>query len=145
MYRVLVLEDNEERHKLFKKNYTRCELVIVVEAAEAIEKLKDEEWNFLFLDHDLGGNVFVDSHSDEPTGYTVAKWLQENPERKPKIIATHSLNEAGRKNIMSVIECVDSPFAWMIPINFADVEMAETGELPDVSIENGETKDDEIR
>jgi len=68
-------------------------------------------YDILSIDHDLGGKTYVES--GEGTGYEVAEWLYENPDRKPKEIYLHSLNSAGRKNMKNVLpESVEAPFAW---------------------------------
>ena len=43
----------------------------------ALALMKDKPWDLIFLDHDLGGQVFVSS-SHHNTGYTVAKYIEEH-------------------------------------------------------------------
>jgi len=40
-------------------------------------------FDYLFLDHDLGGKQMVNSR--ENTGYEVAEWLSKNKLKKPKL------------------------------------------------------------
>jgi CheY-like chemotaxis protein len=111
--KILILDDDLTRHYYFKQNFSHHELTMVVTAYETILKLQEERFDALFLDHDLGGNAFVDSFGDEQTGYTVAKWLVSNPERKPERIYIHSLNSVGARNIKALLpESVLSPGLW---------------------------------
>lgn len=85
---------------------------IVKEAIEAIDLLESFDWDILFLDHDLGGQVHVSSE-DPNTGAEVARWIKNNPSRKPKLVIAHTLNPAGQKYIKSYIsDCLIYPFAW---------------------------------
>ena len=49
----------------------------------------------------------------------MAKWLEENPEFKPKNIILHSLNPYGVANMNAALpEAVSVPFAWIREVNF---------------------------
>ena len=110
--RVLILEDNENRCVKFREALMGHDLDITEFSKEAIQLLKENEYDILFLDHDLGGQVYVES--GEETGFEVAEWLSQNTDRKPKEIYLHSLNEWGRKNMKNVLpDSVEAPFAWM--------------------------------
>ena len=94
---VLILEDSKERIPIFNK-VLKDDIPVVVETAKhAIDLLKNKDWDLLFLDHDLGGQSYV--KSGENTGWEVAKWLEEHPDRKPNNIIIHSLNTVGQKNM----------------------------------------------
>lgn len=99
--RILILEDNKERCKIFRKELVGHEYFITEFASEAIEKLTESEWDYLFLDHDLGGEVFVTK--TENTGYQVALWLEEHKERHPKTIYLHSMNSNGRARMKQAL------------------------------------------
>lgn len=110
---ILILEDDINRtfqfFKMFKGNNTQ----IVVSPDECIQKLKDFKWDVLFLDHDLGGEIYCPS--DDKSGYKVAKWLEESPEYKPTKIYLHSMNSVGRQNMKNAIpEAIELPFAFLI-------------------------------
>jgi len=113
--KVLILEDNAERVKQFNKNIAPCHTVIVTDdALQCIEFLKSDMFDVLFLDHDLGGEIYVDIN-EENTGSTVARWLSENPSRIPESVYLHSLNEYGRKNMQYYIpNSIQLPFAWTV-------------------------------
>ena len=112
--RILILEDNQERIKQFMQKFISCVVMCVEDADECIALLKSREWDMLFLDHDLGGKVHVDSFSNEKTGYTVAKWLSKHPDWIPKHVFIHSLNSIGALNIQNRISgSLITPFAWL--------------------------------
>ena len=109
--KILILDDDITRLDIFKKNLIGHSVVCVMTAQETIQKLSDEIWDYVFLDHDLGGKMYVPSGIG--TGYEVAKWLSENADRKPKKIIIHSFNEPGRKNMQNVLpEAEIFPGAW---------------------------------
>ena len=88
---ILILEDSKSRQKDFKRNLP-C--ATIVETADAcIKELNEatETWDWVFLDHDLGGNIFVDTY-EKNTGSEVVRWICAN---KPKIkqLIVHSLND----------------------------------------------------
>lgn len=111
MASILVLEDNEERTKVFKRELIGHEAVFCVSASEAIKELEDRCFDAVFLDHDLGGKVFVEE--TENTGYEVCLWLEKNTGKKPKIIIIHSLNPSGVKRMLQAVpDALEIPFAW---------------------------------
>lgn len=108
--RIFILEDNQERIEAFKKYLNSHELTIVSEALEAIKLLeKDLNYDFIFLDHDLGGQIFVNV-AEENTGSTVARYLTDK-EIKGNIII-HSFNPIGAKNMLNYL-----PNAYYVPFN----------------------------
>ena len=107
MLKIFILEDNDERIKRFKNKAneftkTNVELYIAKDVNAAIKLYEENKpFNMYFLDHDLGGRVFVDS-KEENTGYTFAKYLAKNNiTGKNEQIYSHSLNPVGRKNIIN--------------------------------------------
>jgi CheY-like chemotaxis protein len=85
---ILFLDDSENRCKTFRASCPSA--TIVNTAADCVSMLSTQDWNYVFLDHDLGGREFV-GPSKEETGYEVAQWIAEH---KPKIgrIIIHSFN-----------------------------------------------------
>ena len=111
--RILILEDDIERLAVFRRELIGHEVFCTDLAEIAIKQLEDSDWDFLFLDHDLGGEVFVTKTKN--TGYEVALWLEEHSERKPNIIYLHSLNPNGRMRMKQAIpEAIEATFAWRI-------------------------------
>ena len=59
---------------------------------EGIEALREQHWEVLYLDHDLGDFSIIDGR--ELTGYDVACWLEENPQFLPDRIEIVTSNPA---------------------------------------------------
>lgn len=113
--KILILDDDMLRHYLFQKNFIGHVLEHTQTAQAAIRHLQNTNYDAVFLDHDLGGHSYVDSHGEEETGYTVAKWLADNPDRKPKIIYIHSYNTVGAKNMQDLLPGSQlHPGLWLV-------------------------------
>lgn len=73
---------------------------------EAIEKLTNNKYTFVSLDHDLGCYY---SDGSEKTGYDIAKWLLERRMSGHDIpqFSSHSMNPIGRRNIdQTALQCL---------------------------------------
>jgi len=119
MVRIFILEDDNCRIRQFHANFKNAELTITDSSKEAIKILKKEKrFDYIFLDHDLGGKQMVDS--GENTGFEVAQWLFQHPKKKPKFnLYVHSLNPAGRKNILGELGYGQAvPFVWSKKLKF---------------------------
>jgi len=109
---ILVLDDDETRLTIFKRNLIGHVVDCVKTAENAIEKLSGEEYNALFLDHDLGGRVLVPSGPG--TGYEVAQWLAEHADRQPEMIFIHSFNPVGSNNMKGLLpRAIKAPGVWL--------------------------------
>jgi CheY-like chemotaxis protein len=115
--KIFFLEDNPDRYQQFylwlaKKKQgvdTEIDVVTAESADEAYEAFKtNKKFDFIFLDHDLGRQVFVDS-LEENTGYRVALYIRDNEIKYDRCIV-HSQNPAGAENIKSAL-----PDAELIP------------------------------
>lgn len=108
---VLILEDDHSRQKIFARNLIGANFLIVETATDAIQALDTHTWDYLFLDHDLGGQQMVSSGPG--TGYEVAEWLAENPDKQPPNIIIHSFNPSGAENIHRALpNAVIAPGCW---------------------------------
>lgn len=96
--KVLFLDDDLIRHSKFKDNFgdDSNDITYVETAKEAIDALTYQDFDSIFLDHDLGGTYFVPS--GDGTGYEVAEWIAKNLTYKP-IIIIHSMNPSGGVNM----------------------------------------------
>jgi hypothetical protein len=110
---ILFLDDSPERCKAFRAEQPSA--TIVNTAAEAIAALTTYSWNEVHLDHDLGGETFVDS-SLPNTGMEVVRWICEN---KPVIglVVVHTCNPPAGDAMVSSIEnhgymVRRCPFPW---------------------------------
>jgi len=110
--KILVLDDNETRLRLFRQKFIGHEILCVRTVKEAIKTLKKEGFDAVFLDHDLGGKENVASGPE--TGYEVAYWLSKHPEKKPPQIVIHSFNTVGSRNMHALIpEATIAPGCWI--------------------------------
>lgn len=101
--KILILEDNQERIKLFKEWFKEHDLTICETAKECLSKLHIR-YDWIFLDHDLGGEIFVDS-DEENTGYQVAKKIPDTINKDTDIII-HSLNYVGAMRMKNKLKNV---------------------------------------
>ena len=130
---VLFLDDDEQRTASFTSRFPDA---VTVETAEAcIARLRDgtgeperPSWDLVFLDHDLGGEFFVDSRRAD-TGMEVVRWILEN---RPKIarIVIHTHNEfAGYEMEQELTragyDTVQLPFGTFDPVGFLEEPPAE--------------------
>jgi len=111
--KIFILDDMVERQntllRLLKDVINESVIFVADSRDTAIEILKNEnDFDIMFLDHDLGGKVYVDS-LDPNTGWWVAKYIADNNIRSKQIII-HTLNYAGAKMML-----YDLPGAKHIP------------------------------
>lgn len=110
--KVLILEDDRERVWNFKKRLVGCNVTTTDDVQECIKLLKSQDWDVIFMDHDLGGTWLA--NSDETTGYGVACFLKENPTRKPSQMFIHTLNPPGARLMKDQIpEAIYAPQCWL--------------------------------
>ena len=111
MSRIFFLDDFKIRRDRFAQAHPNCVIVFAESAQEAIDILsKDLDFDQIYLDHDLGNRVFIDSN-DENSGYQVAKFLSDKEIRGEIIV--HSWNSAGARNMLGLL-----PQAKYQPFNF---------------------------
>lgn len=116
--KIFVLEDNAERISLLQRELPKIFVgaqVFYSETADDGKKvlLKEQPFDILLLDHDLGGKVFVNSH-DHNTGYQVAIFVREN-NIPYQIAIAHTMNPAGGENIVSVLpKSIHIPFPILL-------------------------------
>ena len=88
-------------------------LVVVETAQDAIAALEESEFDIAALDHDLGGEEMVESGPG--TGYEVACWLEQHPDRQPNIIWIHTLNPVGRQRMAEALPKAEiRPLWWNV-------------------------------
>jgi CheY-like chemotaxis protein len=89
--KILFLDDSAERIEKAFEHFEDDDVDIVVSAASAIEALRAKrKYDLVMLDHDLGGETWVDSNRED-CGMEVVRWIVK---KKPKIgrIVVHSWN-----------------------------------------------------
>lgn len=125
--RVFVLDDDPTRHNLFREwlfdaKGVDFDLTATWTAGEAIRQLDTapEPFHLIFLDHDLGGQAYVESGPG--TGQEVADWLAGQFVRfvalgpTPKVVV-HSWNPDGGKRMFDTLSDAgfDVDRAWFGP------------------------------
>ena len=95
--RVFLLDDDTRRHSWFVKRFKGDRLDIAETVEAALELLNANLYDAIFLDHDLlPEHYHSESTDDERTGYAVALWLAERPERqRASTIMVHTRNADG--------------------------------------------------
>lgn len=123
--KLLILDDDENRHKGFRNKFFEHDRVHVHSAKECIKQLDENgPWDYVFLDHDLSHvhyeawyDMVKRGHTEikvEGTGMDVAEWLEKNPKKKPANIIIHSLNKPGADNMMRALpEAKHVPWCWV--------------------------------
>lgn len=92
---VMVLDDDERRHRWFKKRFAGDNLEIAETVEEAKKLLSDDNYDAIFLDHDLLPEHYETNDHDDysQTGYAIAEWLNEKRElQRAATIIVHTRN-----------------------------------------------------
>ena len=95
---ILVLDDDERRHRWFTKRFVGDELDIAATVAEAKEFLEKYVYDAIFLDHDLLPHHYESNDHDDfaNTGYAIAEFLNENKNlQRAATIIVHTRNADG--------------------------------------------------
>ena len=108
--RILFLDDDENRHNKFAQTHIG-EYITQVRTVEAcIDAIKNNpRYDLISLDHDLGGQVYVEAV--EGTGTEVANWMATEmaPEKMPDRVWIHSFNPAGAKRMHDILAAAGIP------------------------------------
>jgi CheY-like chemotaxis protein len=92
---VMVLDDDERRHRWFVKRFRGDDVDLASTVGEAKQLLAERSYDAIFLDHDLLPHHYESNdHNDyDQTGLAVAKWLNENPHlQRAATIIVHTRN-----------------------------------------------------
>ena len=92
---VMLLDDDQRRHRWFEKRFDGDALDIAETVEEAKELLEGSAYDAIFLDHDLLPHHYVSNdHSDfARTGYAIAEWLRERSDlQRAATIIVHTRN-----------------------------------------------------
>ena len=100
--RILFLDDDEKRQKRFRSEVPFCQQVRTAE--EAIDALFVESYDLICLDHDLGGEVFVDPNRLDTGSEVVRRLVSDLLERQNKAeIVVHSYNEDASADMVMLL------------------------------------------
>ncbi|MFN0278542.1 MAG: cyclic-phosphate processing receiver domain-containing protein [Pyrinomonadaceae bacterium] len=92
---VLLLDDDDRRHRWFQKRFTGDILDVAENVQEAKEFLSAGNYDAIFLDHDLLPHHYESNdHGDQAnTGYAIAEWLDEHRDlQRAATIVVHTRN-----------------------------------------------------
>ncbi len=99
---VFILDDDERRHRWFKKRLKGDRLEIVETVEDAKKILQIGRYDAIFLDHDLLPHHYESNDHDDfhNTGYAIAEWLADNKKVQPSAyIIVHTRNRKGGSNM----------------------------------------------
>ncbi|MBI2933249.1 MAG: response regulator [Planctomycetes bacterium] len=115
--KILFLDDDPFRETLVRLDLRRsgAKIVCVRSAADAIRALEREKFDLILLDHDLEGQVYV--QSGPGTGFEVAQRIPGTVNRSTRVIV-HTMNEDGARKM---IEAIGSTAEWVPFSNLQDV------------------------
>lgn len=102
--RILFLDDMKSRRDVFQQKAIGCVVDFAITAQEAIDLLKKNEYDVIYLDHDLEEEHYHVTKDDHEDGRFVARHLKDMTQHHGKIVVVHSLNPAGRANIKSILD-----------------------------------------
>jgi hypothetical protein len=93
--KVFILEDDPYRNAAFESALEGHDLTMHIDVASAISAY-DPPYDLMLLDHDLGGEVYVNSEEFN-TGYTFCEFLVSNPKATDRAVSVivHSWNPEG--------------------------------------------------
>lgn len=92
---VMLLDDDERRHRWFKKRFAGDELDVAETVDEAKALLENASYDAIFLDHDLLPHHYESNAHDDfsRTGYAIAEWLRERSDlQRAATIIVHTRN-----------------------------------------------------
>lgn len=125
---MLFLDDDPIRCRNFRSAVPWANIVTTSEDCISVLASTSEPWDFVCLDHDLGGTIFAES-AREDTGAEVARWMARH---KPKVgvVILHSFNYDGRRTMGEIlesagyaIECI--PFGTSMIEEVTGLELSE--------------------
>jgi CheY-like chemotaxis protein len=119
--RILILDDDLRRLATFRRKLIGAAVTCVEYVPDCIREIEDNEpFEFIFLDHDLGGKIYVPSGPG--TGYEVAQWLKNHPNKMPGKVILHTCNEHGAICMMEELpEALLLSGVFSIDFNLSDV------------------------
>ena len=113
--RILFLDDSGARARRFTEV---CPQAVWVTGSRECIRLLSQDWDEVWLDHDLGGEVFVDSRRED-CGMEVVRHMAANrPEHLLRTrFVVHSLNFAAARRMVRELrragyECIHRPFPY---------------------------------
>ena len=92
---VFLLDDEQRRHRWFKKRFQGDDVTIAETVEEAKKHLTERSFDAIFLDHDLLPEHYESNDHDDfdRTGYAIAEFLHEKKDlQRAATIIVHTRN-----------------------------------------------------
>jgi hypothetical protein len=106
---VMLLDDDERRHRWFRKRFAGDEIEIAATVDEAKVLLESGTYDAIFLDHDLLPHHYESNDHDDfgSTGYAIAEFLHDRTDLQPAAtIVVHTRNaDAAVKMVQKLRDC----------------------------------------
>lgn len=111
--RVLVLDDDEIRHKVFAAKFKGVQVTHAYNVEDAVNALnRDEVFDLVHLDHDLEDFHYI-PYKVEMTGMDVARFISRmDKDKQPKRVVVHSWNTAAAPRMVNVLRDAGIPAVW---------------------------------
>ena len=122
MKKILVLEDNPNRIAIFKTHLVNHDVDYVDIAWDANKLLNENIYDIIYLDHDLGGHVYVVDDDINGTGYDVAKVIPETENKNARIII-HTYNPVGYQRMSAALNEYNIKYAY-VPFGLDTISIA---------------------
>lgn len=120
---VFLLDDDRRRHRWFLKRFKGDKVDIAETVSEAKEFLSENNYDAIFLDHDLLPHHYEGEIDDENTGYAIACWLFENKEtNRAATIVVHTRNADGAIRMVEKIRDCGRQVEY-VPFPMLDVKI----------------------
>ena len=120
--RVFLLDDDTLRHQWFVRHFKGDQVDVAADATRAVELLSSNCYDVIFLDHDLlPEHYFAEEFDDERSGYAIARWLAERPDRHAASrIIVHTRNADGALRMVELLrsngrQAEHIPFTMLAP------------------------------
>lgn len=125
--KILILEDNPNRMLVFRTHLKDHEIDHFETAWLANEALKKNIYDIIYLDHDLGGQVYVDYDTINGTGTDTALVIPKTENRNARIVI-HTHNPAGAQRMINIFKNNKIDHAY-IPFGADTISIAFKDEL----------------
>ena len=102
---VFLLDDDTSRHDWFAKRFRGDTLDVAVEPERAVELLASNNYDAIFLDHDLlPEHYYAEDFDDERSGYAVARWLASHTDHQTaSTVIVHTRNADGAMRMVEML------------------------------------------
>ncbi len=100
--KILILEDNLTRVEKFKQLFKNQELYIFDDILEALDACEKNDFQILFIDHDLDNKIWVHSQ-EENTGWNFIRILINRGLCKNSLFYLHTMNPIGANRMLNML------------------------------------------